>query len=96
MKNALQSASDSQPTPARGNEASAAARHSEEKSWNPSRWKAGKVNRFLLNVYKQASWASCDILGPHDGMIIAAQLRSERAASKSRDALQKLGVKTIG
>ncbi len=64
--------------------------------WNPAQWIPRKLATFLRHVYKQASWAACDILGPHDGMIVAAQLRAEQNDKKSAAALRAAGVKTLG
>jgi len=68
----------------------------EEARWYPAHWKEGRLASFLRHTYKQAKWACCDILGPHDGMILAAQLQAEQNDMKSAALLRAAGVKTIG
>ena len=68
----------------------------EEKRWNPAHWKSGRLKSFLLHTYKHAKWACCEIVGPHDGRILVAQLQAEQNDRKSAALLRAAGVQTIG
>ena len=68
----------------------------EEGNWKPSHWKPGKLARYLLHVKKQSMWAACQILGPHDGMVIAAMIQAQYNEQKSVAMLRQRGVRLIG
>jgi hypothetical protein len=68
----------------------------EKGNWKPSHWKPGKLARYILHVRKQAIWAACQIVGPHEGNKIAAQLTAEYNERKSVAILKAKGVRLLG
>lgn len=68
----------------------------ESKQWAPSRWKPAKLSRYLLHVKKSCVESVVQILGKHEGGIIAAQVNAVYREQKSVAMLRALGVKLIG
>lgn len=68
----------------------------ELRQWAPSRWSEDKVMRFLRHVDDYMVHAMQDLVGFHEGNILAAQMRAEYAFALSVTLLNADGVQTIG
>lgn len=68
----------------------------ESKQWSPSRWKPGRLHRFMLHVHKTSLWACCQLLGEYEGNKCAAMLTAQYLEKKSVALLRAKQVPLIG
>jgi hypothetical protein len=104
MENELQPARDSQSKTSlplrfeKGKKGRKDLRNKEKESaqWKPGKWGERKIREFSLHVHKRSIVACADILGPHEGNILAAKLVAEHDERLSVLLLHAKGVKLIG
>lgn len=68
----------------------------ESKQWVPSRWSQERRAKVLRRVYACAIIDLVEMLGPHNGMIAAAELKAAMESELSRAQLLLRGIKTLG
>jgi hypothetical protein len=71
-------------------------REIESGNWRPGKWTPDKRGRFVSHAYRQCEKEIDEILGPHEGRVVAARLRSERNEVKSVAELRARGVSLLG
>jgi hypothetical protein len=71
-------------------------REKESGHWKPAKWTLETVERKLRRAFRKCEEELGEFLGPHEGRIVAAGLRSERKEIESVSALRARGVKLLG
>jgi hypothetical protein len=68
----------------------------ESGNWKPGKWTPEHIARVARRAYRVAADECEQILGPHEGRVVAARLRSERDENVSVAALLARGVPLLG
>lgn len=68
----------------------------ESGRWKPANWKPATLSNHLRGIQKAFVQGCEDIVGPHNGRILAAEFKARLDETKSAAMLKALGVKTLG